>query len=135
MRQYILDTSAVIRLFVPDGPLPEGLESAVECAWRGDALLLAPELLLVEAAQVLHKKELRGFLSTKEVDSILTAILALPVEWVGHRELVEAAVCWSRKRTITAYDALYLALSVKRDGDLLTADEGLAAAWRAAREG
>ncbi|MFM2152438.1 MAG: hypothetical protein RL199_873, partial [Pseudomonadota bacterium] len=44
MKRFVLDSSALLRLYLPDGPLPAGLESAVELAGRGDALLLAPQL-------------------------------------------------------------------------------------------
>ena len=48
MRAVVVDTSALIRLYVPDGPIPEGLEAAMGAAWRGEALLIAPDLLLAE---------------------------------------------------------------------------------------
>ena len=85
MTVAVIDTSALIRLYVPDGPLPARLEEVIEDAWRGDGALMMPELALAEAAQVLWKKEQRGLLTTEEVEEILDAILDLPIESLGHR--------------------------------------------------
>ena len=48
----VVDTSALIRLFVPDGPVVEGLEAFMTGVERGLNSALAPELLLAEAANV-----------------------------------------------------------------------------------
>jgi predicted nucleic acid-binding protein len=50
MRVYVLDISALVRLYVPDGPIPEGTEEAIEATWRAEAVALAPELALAEVA-------------------------------------------------------------------------------------
>jgi predicted nucleic acid-binding protein len=129
MRTAVIDSSALLRLFVPDGPLPEGLEDLVDAAWRGDAVLLAPELVLAEVAAVLRRKERDGHLSQGEVDEVLAAFLDLPLDLVGHRTLVEDAVTLSRQHGLTAYDALFFALSRQRRVDLISADEELSTAW------
>ncbi|MCK6526320.1 type II toxin-antitoxin system VapC family toxin [Myxococcota bacterium] len=126
MRSVVIDSSALIRLYLPDGPLPEGLEDVVDSASRGDALLLVPELALAEAAQVLRKKELAGLLSAPEADEVLEAILGLPLHVVGHRELLLLALTLSRTHRATVYDALFLALSVDRGAGLMTADQEMA---------
>ena len=63
MRAAVVDTSALIRLYVPDGPLPAGFEEALDAAWNAETVLLTTELALVEALQVLHRKEAAGFLA------------------------------------------------------------------------
>lgn len=133
MRAVVVDTSALVRLYVPDGPLPAGLEETVEAAWRGDAVLLAPELLLAEVGQVLRKKERTGFLSSEECDAILDAVLALPLETVCHRPLLEDALALARETELTVYDALFLALARGRGADLISADARLMDYWGAPR--
>jgi predicted nucleic acid-binding protein len=129
MTVAVLDTSALIRLYVPDGPLPTGLEEAIEDAWRGDGALMMPELALAEAAQVLWKKEQRGLLTTEEVEEILDAILDLPIESLGHRDLIAEALALAREHSLTAYDALFLAVAAQRKADLITADAALRKAF------
>lgn len=133
MKAIVVDTSALLRLYVPDGPLPEGVEEAMELAWRAEAVVYVPELALAESAQVLHKKARAGLLSHEESDEILDSILELPLEVVGHRELLAEAVIAARRHELTIYDALFVALAADRHGQLITADERLGAAWRGLR--
>jgi predicted nucleic acid-binding protein len=128
VNRHVLDTSAVIRLYVPDGPIPEGTKAAVDDAARGDALLFAPELLLAETAQVLLKKERAGQLREAEVREIVSAIEALPITFRPHRPLIAEASRLARAHGLTIYDALYLALARSVRGGLLTADARLRAA-------
>ncbi|MFO8071181.1 MAG: type II toxin-antitoxin system VapC family toxin [Polyangia bacterium] len=129
MSVAVVDTSALVRLYVPDGPLPRDLEAAVESAWRGDGVLMAPELVFVEAAQVLLKKETRGVLTRKETSLIMDAILDLPLEALGHRDLLPGAISLSRDHSLNAYDALFLSAAVNRGASLITADARLRAAF------
>lgn len=130
MREWVLDTSAIIRLYVPDGPLPNGTEEAVEAAWRGEGVLLAPDLALAEVAQVLLKKQQSAYLRPEEVDGILDEVLGLPVEVVGHRNLLPGALELARNLRLTVYDALFLQLALERQAELLTADTALERAYR-----
>ncbi|OGQ84794.1 MAG: hypothetical protein A2289_17315 [Deltaproteobacteria bacterium RIFOXYA12_FULL_58_15] len=128
MKSYVLDTSALLRLYIPDGPLPEGVEEALELAWRAEAIVFVPELALVECAQVLLKKARARFITEAEADEILDSILELPLEIVGHRELLRDALEAARRHQLTAHDALSLALAADRHGTLLSADERLVSA-------
>ncbi len=131
MKSYVVDTSALLRLYLPDGPLPEGAEDAMELAARAESVVFVPELALAESAQVLHKKVRAGFLSPEESDEILASILELPLEITGHRDILTTAVATARRHALTVYDALFIALAADKHGELITADERLAAAWRA----
>ncbi len=129
MTVAVVDTSALIRLYVPDGPVPEGLEDAIEDAWRGDGVLMMPELALAEAAQVLWKKEQQGAMTGAEVGEVLEAILDLPIETPGHRDLIADATALAREHSLTVYDALFMAAAVRRGASLITADEDLRRAF------
>jgi hypothetical protein len=50
----VVDTSALIRLFVPDGSLPDGFDEFLRGVERGLNTAIAPELLLAEAANVIN---------------------------------------------------------------------------------
>ena len=125
MKSYVLDTSALIRFYVPDGPMPDGLEKIIEEGWRGDALLFIPELALVESAQVLLKKEHAGFLTRDESDEIIRNIMRIPMEIIRHRDLLELSLVFARNHGLTVYDAMFLALSKKQNAQLMTADKKL----------
>lgn len=129
MKTCVLDTSALLRLFVPDGPLPENLEEILDQAGRGDARVCMPGLALAEAGQVLRKKELAGVLSPADSREILDTILALPLEMVPDQTLVSDALDLARVTQLTVYDSLFLALALQRRATLITADARLEAAW------
>ncbi len=130
MRQVVVDTSALVRLYVPDGPMPEALPSLVAAATRAEVILLAPELWWAELGQVLWRKETAGLLRAAEVDLVVEAASQLPIESVPHRALLPEALRLARSTGLTVYDALFLALARARGADLVTADDRLAEAAR-----
>ena len=125
---WVIDTSALIRLFVPDGPVPETLERALQSAERGEDALLAPDLILAEAAQVLHKKRLAHLLTDEEVETLVTDILSLPLRITPHSDILASACRIAPRESLTVYDALFLALAEKHGARLITADSTLQAA-------
>ena len=126
MKIVVIDTSALIRFYVPDGDLPEELEKIIDSAWHAETILMVPELFFAEAAQVLLKKEKAGFLKREEVDEILSSIMELPIERIGHYELLPDALTLARQHNLTVYDALFLALAQKKKARLITSDRQLA---------
>lgn len=133
MKIVIVDTSALIRLYVPDGPIPDGLEEHLDAAWRGEITLMIPELALAEFVQVLWKKEQAGYLESSEVDEIVEALLELPVEIIGHHGILMDALSLARRYGLTVYDSLFLSLAMKRKAQLITADERLKNAFEDSR--
>lgn len=129
MKIFVLDSSAIIRLYISDGPLPDKLEDHIFSAWKGEAIIMAPELALAEIAQVLLKKELSGHITRPESETILEAILELPLEIVGHRELLNRAIHVARQLGLTVYDALFFVLADSKKAALITADQELEKAY------
>ena len=126
MNVAVVDTSAVMRLYIPDGPLPEGLERFFRLAERGDASVLAPDLLLAEAAQVVHKKRRQGLLTGDHARGLLEAMLRLPIETMSHRLFVQRASELADSGGMTVYDSLFLAVAETYDAVLFTVDTKLA---------
>ena len=122
---FVVDTSALIRLYIPDGPVPGRLEPALRGAERGNDALLAPELILAEAGQVLHKKMGQRLLTAEESDELLNSILLLPIRLFSHRELIGSACELARACGVTVYDALFLALAERHSAYLISADDEL----------
>jgi predicted nucleic acid-binding protein len=122
---WVVDTSALMRLFVPDGPVPDALERALGSAERGEDVLCAPDLILAEAGQVLHKKRTAGLLTDDEVETMMGSILSLPLRITPHREIVSSACHLAPRESLTVCDALFLALADKLGGRLITSDSVL----------
>ena len=126
MKIVVLDTSALVRFYVPDGPIPDNIEKYVSSALSAETTLIVPELALAEFAQVLWKKEQAGYLIPSEVDDIMSAgFLDLPLEVFGHIDILPYALPLARRHALSVYDALFMALAVNKNAELLTADQSL----------
>jgi len=121
----VIDTSALIRLFVPDGPVLDGLEAFLRGVERGNNRAVAPDLLLIESANVLNKKRTSGELSDEEACALLEDVLAMPIRIIEHGPLVPSAFELAGEHRITVYDALYLALALDLGAVLFTSDNDL----------
>ena len=125
---FVLDTSALLRLYLADGPLPPSLELAMQRGCSGDALLLIPDLCLLECASVLLKQVQRQLLSLDECRALLADLLQLPLRPTSASELAVAALEQAMALSLSVYDASFLALALKHDALLITADKQLAKA-------
>lgn len=94
------------------------------------ARLEAPDLLLVECANILWKKTRIGDLTKKRAGESLEALFDAPVAFMASRDLLGHALELSLELRHPVYDCLYLALAAERNLPLVTADERLAAAAR-----
>lgn len=124
----VLDTSALLRFYLADGPLPPSLEPAIQRGCRGDALLLVPDLCFLECASVLLKQVQRQLLSMDECRDLLADLLNLPLRPTSASELALAALEQAMALSLSVYDASFLALALKHDAVLITADKQLARA-------
>ena len=122
---WVIDTSALIRLFVPDGPIHPELETAFNRAASGADVVLAPQLLLAEAGNVLLRKQRRGELSAQELNELLQAIAALPIRFCKHGPSLLPACTLAQAHNLTGYDALYLAAAEQHGARLMTSDDAL----------
>lgn len=117
MIDYVVDTSALVDLFVVSDT-PTELRRAVltgRCA--------APELIDIEAANVLRKLIHRGRLSDAEGGDALRDVRDAPVVRISHRPLLDRV--WELRQNITPYDASYVALAEILRVPLLTSDARL----------
>jgi len=121
----VVDTSALIRLFVPDGPLPDGFEEFLRGVERGLNMAIAPELLLAEAANVINKIRKSGKIDDSESDQLLSDILSVPVRLFPHQPVITRAFDLAREHNLTVYDTLYLALAENHGAVIFSADRKL----------
>ena len=123
MSAFVVDASVVVKWFVP--------EIHSESARRLLTLpheYLAPDLLFAETANTIWKKIRRGELKPEEGRRLVADISRIAVEAVSCRALAEDAHALANATGRTVYDALYVALAVRLDTRLITADDRLAAA-------
>lgn len=128
MTTFVIDTSALLRLYLADGLLPAALEPAMAHGSTGAATLLVPDLCLLECASVLRKQVLRGTMTSEESMALLADLLLLPLRTVAAVELVCDAFELALRHSLSVYDATYLALALRHGAQLITADGDLATA-------
>jgi predicted nucleic acid-binding protein len=89
-----------------------------------DPTLHAPHLIDVEVLQVLRRFASAGGWRPARAAQALDDLAALPIERYPHDAL--AARIWELRRSLTAYDAAYIALAEALDCPLVTRDARLA---------
>jgi predicted nucleic acid-binding protein len=99
-----------------------------------NASLEAPDLLLVECANILWKKVRIGDLTRRDAKRCLDILLRAPVNVITGSELLPQAMDLSCELEHPVYDCLYLAVALRREIPLITADERLARTARKHRK-
>ena len=115
----VIDTSAALDLL-----LRTPHAAAIEAHVFGTAEKLhAPHLLDVEFLQVLRKWQRTGILSEPRAQEALLDLSGLGIIRHPHSPLLDRA--WHLRHSITAYDAMFIALAEGLDAPLLTTDRKL----------
>jgi predicted nucleic acid-binding protein len=112
----VLDSSALVNLLV-------GTVRAVDLD-EFEADLTAPDIVVAETASGLRRSERRGVLAGVQAQVLLAQVLAMPIELVDSRDLIEGA--FELRHTMTVQDACYVALAEQLGCGLLTSDARLA---------
>jgi predicted nucleic acid-binding protein len=117
----VIDASVVVAALVDTGP---------DGTWAETRLasdhLLAPHLMLVEAASILRRAALAGDISSDVATMAHGDLLDLPVALFGYEPLAQRI--WELRDSLTAYDAWYCALAEALDVPLATLDRRLSRA-------
>jgi len=117
----VVDASMVVAALVDSGQHGEWATDQM----RGERLA-APHLLHAEVANVLRRSELAGDISGDVAGLAYSDLCNLAVDLYPFEPF--AVRVWELRRTITAYDAWYVALAESMDASVATLDIRLAAA-------
>jgi len=121
MSAIVLDASVRIKLYRNEA----GSRRAVNAVKKAEALL-APDLLWAEAGNILWKYARREELDADAAEAILREMLQMPVAVTPSMDLLPQAFEIATEYDRTVYDSLYLALAVRAEAVMLTADQRLA---------
>jgi predicted nucleic acid-binding protein len=120
---FVVDASIVIKWFVP-----EVHSDAARRLLAYSHDYIAPDLLFAETANTIWKKVRRSEVSPRDGERLLADVGRAAVETVPCRALAADAYALATATGRTVYDAMYLALAVRLDTQVITADERLARA-------
>ena len=118
----VLDASAAIEWLLQS---PAGIKIDKRIASRSQSLH-APHLLDVEVAQVLRRYVREKTITAQRGQEALEDLAGLPLDRYPHDFLIPRV--WQLRATLTAYDAVYVALAELLDAPLLTCDTKIASA-------
>lgn len=125
---YVLDCSVAVKWFVPE----ELSDVALRLLGRldtGELSFRAPENVFAEFGHALRKAVVRGQIEADRSHAIIEDFVALPIETVPMRPLATEAMRLTTRHMSTFYDALYVALALRDDLIVITADEPMTNAF------
>jgi len=117
----VVDASLLVAATVDAGPDGAWAEELVA---RGN--LVAPDLALVEATDILRRLEAAGQLERIEAGAAARDLLQLDVELVPFAPFADRV--WELRHNVTSYDAWYVAAAEELDLPMATLDLRLATA-------
>lgn len=118
----VLDASIVLEVLLR---MPAGV-AVEERLFDPDETLHAPHLLDLEVAQVLRRYAFAGEVDAARCSDAVDDLASLPLTRYPHDFLMRRV--WELRGNLSAYDAVYVALSEALDAPLLTRDRRLAQA-------
>ncbi len=131
---FVLDNSIAMRWVFADGGKRD-LSYAMQVLDALDAAeAVVPAIWPLEVANVLARAEARGLRSASDNDAFIERLRLMPIvidPETASRALA-ATLQLSRRHRLTAYDAAYLELAMRKDLPLATLDEELAGAAKRA---
>jgi predicted nucleic acid-binding protein len=117
----VVDASVVVALLVDGGNDGHWARSVL-----GARALAAPHLMHVEVANILRRSVLARQITDDVASLAHDDLLALPVDLFDYASF--AARAWALRRSVTLYDAHYVALAEALHAPLVTLDRKLARA-------
>lgn len=117
--EVVVDSSVVVAALVANGPDGAWAERLI-----AENSVYAPELVLVEATNVLRRLELSNRISSPEASAALGDLMQLELELFPFEPFAERI--WELRPTVTSYDAWYVAVAEALKCPLATLDERLA---------
>jgi predicted nucleic acid-binding protein len=119
----VVDASVAIKWVIDEA----GSQSARRLV-ADDELLVAPDFLIVECANILWSASRRGRITSERARAALLSIEAVPIHFLSASKHVGAAQTLAIELGHPVYDALYLAVALVEHAVVVTADRGFIAA-------
>jgi predicted nucleic acid-binding protein len=130
--RYVVDCSVAVKWFVRES-LSDRADSALDQFMAGDIALVAPESIVAELGHALRKCVLstdpRRKISPEESHAFVDEFLVIGIETVPIAPLASQAMRLTTQFGVTFFDALYIALALRDDLTVLTADAPMTRAF------
>ncbi len=133
MKVYVLDASVAAKWFLPATGETYVSEAAsiLQAFANGKLRLIVPDLFWPEISNVFWKAHRSGRISETAADEAIRALAGQQIATAPSKPLIGSAFEIAAAFNRPVYDAIYVALAIKSNSPLLTADERLANALAA----
>jgi len=115
----VVDSSVIVAALIDTGPDGVWAEEVID-----DQMLYAPELVRVEATNVLRRLERAQQITTPEANGAQKDLTQLEIQQFPFEPFSERI--WELRHTVTSYDAWYVAVAEELGYPLATLDRRLA---------
>ncbi|HVW70980.1 MAG TPA: type II toxin-antitoxin system VapC family toxin [Steroidobacteraceae bacterium] len=115
----VVDSSVIVAALIDTGPDGVWAEQVID-----DQVLYAPELVRVEATNVLRRLERAEQITTAEANGAQEDLTQLEIEQFPFEPFSDRI--WELRHTVTSYDAWYVAVAEELGYPLATLDRRLA---------
>lgn len=120
MTKLVVDASVAVQWFLPDLSTEEAVR-----LFDAEGDLLAPDLLPLDVAGALWKRERRAGAPTLDIRAAVAALTGGAIRLHGSLGLLPAASDIARALGHPVHDCLYLALATAEGGHVVTVDRRL----------
>jgi predicted nucleic acid-binding protein len=117
---WVVDSSVILKWYVPESDY-----AAARAMRTAETQLAAPDLLFIEMSNILWKLARRGEMTASRAIEIIEEIASAPFVTISNQSIAQDALDLAIATGLTAYDASYVALAIRLDKILITADEKL----------
>jgi predicted nucleic acid-binding protein len=114
----VVDASVAVKWFVVE----EGHLSALALLEQNQ-LLIAPDLIFPETANVLWKKLRKAEVTSEQSETACTVLPEFFHRVIGTAGLIRQALAFAKRIDHSVYDCIYLACAQHQDAKLVTADK------------
>ena len=122
MANLVIDSSVAVKWFVAE-PHSTEARRILDDYQKGTTSFLAPDLINAEFGNVIWKKQIFQGLDAADAQDIINKFRALQFTLTSTTSLLDEAYKIAVKHRRTVYDSLYLALSLRKGCQYVTADE------------
>jgi predicted nucleic acid-binding protein len=113
----VVDASVIVKWFVPE------VRDELARSWLvSDVRFSAPELVVIETANVLSNKVREGWIDRNQLEAALSSIRSGRIAIVPDSALLDRAVGLSLEIRHAVYDCVYLALAEEQGSSLVSDD-------------
>lgn len=122
--KYVLDSNIAAKWVLPEADSSKAMALREEL--RNDIHeMLAPDVFPVEVGHALTRAERQGRISQSESLNFWADVMTTPPQLIPYLPLMSQALTLSSQEKIGVYDCLYVALAVRENCQVLTADRRL----------